>query len=510
MPDQSHDDAAATAAAPPEEAAMKLDAQVEDAGPCKKTLAVEIPSEEVNKALRAGMTELGRTAQLPGFRRGHAPLAILEKRFGADLRKDVKSRLIADSYRQVLTTHDVRPIADPDIDFDSFEMTDGEPFKYEMTVEVWPDFEPEGYEGFELEKPSSVADDAEIDAEITALTMRTTKFEEVEDSAAQKDDFLLCDYTITCDDNQIAQAKDVGIRPADDVVGRYAVKGLKKALTGRKTGDSVNLDFKIDKEHFEEELREKAATLALSVKGIRRPQVPEINEEWAKEMGFDSLDELRTVVARNVAAGKERAAEEGLRNQVHEKLVEKCKFDLPEGAVRSRQKEIFKRERTGLQYRGVTEEDLAKISGKLEEASLEKAERDIKLFFILSRIAARENIEATREDLDMRIAELATRYRTTAAKMRRQLEREGMLEEIRLQIQEEKTVAHILSKARIAEAPTPAAEEKKEKAAPVKPKVKKPAAKKKTPKKPAEKSKKSDAPAEKAPKDEKAADGGDK
>ena len=130
------------------------------------------------------------------------------------------------------------------------------------------------------------------------------------------------------------------------------------------------------------------------------------------------------------------------------------KFDLPEDAVRRQQKEIFGRERMGLQYRGATEEDLAKISDTLEEASLERAERELKLFFILSRVAEKENIHATQADVDMRIAELAARYRTSAAKMRQQLEREEMLSEIFLQVQEEKTVAHVLSTAKITQAPS--------------------------------------------------------
>ena len=133
----------------------------------------------------------------------------------------------------------------------------------------------------------------------------------------------------------------------------------------------------------------------------------------------------------------------------------------------------------GLQYRGVTEEDLAKISDKLEEASLERAAKDLKLFFILSRIAEKEGMQATEADVDMKIAELATRYRTTTGKMRERLEREEMLPQIALQIREEKTISHILSKAAITEAAAaegrgrPEAKEEAAAAQPKKPRVSK-------------------------------------
>ncbi|MHC4714376.1 MAG: trigger factor, partial [Planctomycetota bacterium] len=291
---------------------------------------------------------------------------------------------------------------------------------------------------------------------------------------AGDEDLLLCDYTIAAGEGEAASAKDVGVRPADDVVGRYRVEGLKKALAGKKAGETVTVEFKVDENHFEEDLRGKDATLTVNVKAVRRPQVPEATDDWAKELGFESMDELKSVVSRNVSATKERTVETALRTQVYEKLQEMMKFDLPEDAVRRQQKEIIRRERLGLQLGGATEEDLAKINDKLEEASLERAERDLKTFFILQRIAEKEGIQATAADVDMRIAELAARYRTTPVRTRQQLEREGMLGEVYLQVQEEKTVAFILSKAEISEAAP--AEKAPKKKKPAKPRVKKKAA----------------------------------
>lgn len=450
-----------------------MQAEVQTIGPCKKNLSIEVPSEEVNEALRAGIGELQRGVNLPGFRRGRAPLALIEKRFGTELRRDVKSRLVADNYRKALEEQKLQPISEPDFDFDSIEMKEGEPLKFDFTIEVWPEFEPEGYEGLKLEKPSSVPADEDVEAEIGSLKMRTTKFEEVEDEAAKEDDFVLCDYKIAIEDEEAASAKDVGVRPIDEAVGQFRAPGLQKALTGKKTGETINLDFTVDDEHMDENLRGKPAAVTLSLKGIRRAMVPEATDEWAKELGFDSIEELRSVVARNVEASKEREAEAALRQQVCDSLLEMMKFDMPEDAVRRQQKDILARERMQMQYRGAREEDLAKISDKLEEASVAKAERTLKTFFILSRIAEKEGIQATPEDVEMRVAELAARYRTTSAKMRQQLEREGMLPEILVQLQEEKTVSHILSKADIKEA---AAAKKPKTAKPQKPKVKKKAA----------------------------------
>ncbi len=463
MSEEPSDDAVrAGSVAVGEKAGLSISARFEDVGPCKKKVSVEVAAEDVNRYIREGVLELQREAVLPGFRRGHAPLALVEKRFGSDLRKDVKSRLVADGYRQALEKNGARPITEPDIDVDSIEMADGEPLKFEMTIEVWPEFEIADYKGLKLERRSTEPTAEEIEAEIGNLRMRTASLEEVEDEPAREDDLVLCDYSIKSTEEKLADAKEVAVRPTDEMVGAYKVGGLKEALTGKNIGESVKVEFTIDKEHPREDIRGREAVLVLDVKAIRRPHVPDVNDDWAKGLGFKSLDELTTVVGRNVQAAKERAADSDLRLQVHNKLLEMMQFDLPEDAVRRQQKDIIAREQMGLRYRGATEEDLAKINDKLEETSLEKAERDLKVLFIISRIAEKENIQASEADVDMRIAELATRYRTTTAKMRQQLEREGMLPEIALEIREEKTIAHILSKAEITEAPAPEKPQEKE------------------------------------------------
>lgn len=451
---------------------LEVVSSVETIAPCKRKLGIEIPAEEVIKALQASIGELRKQAILPGFRKGHAPLALIEKRFGRDLRREVKANLVVDGYRKALEDQKLEPIADPDLDLDGIEFAEDRPLKYELTVEVWPDFElkPEYYEGLKLEKPSSAPTDAEIDAEIQALRMRTTALEEIKDAGALESDYLICDYTVTSGDKEVMSAKDALVRPEDSTVGRVKVPGARDALVDKKAGDTVNLTFTIDSEYHQEEFRGKEASLAVNVKGVRRARVPEATDEWAKELGFESLSELRTVVSRNVEAGKESNADFALRKQIYDKLAEVLKFDLPEDAVRRQQKAVFRQERQGLQYRGATEEDLVKINDKLEEASLEKAQHDLKLFFILSKIAEKEGITAGEADIEMRVAELAARYRMTVAKMREHLRKEEMLAQIALEIREEKTVAHILSKAEIAQAVDAPAETPK---ASKKPRVKK-------------------------------------
>lgn len=466
MSDIPQDTAAGVAA----EGGLRLRAEVEDVGPCKKKLVIEIPAEAVAERLKASIGELQRNAILPGFRRGHAPLSLIEKRFGSDIQREVKSNLVVDAYRQALVEKELMPISDPELDVEAIEMKEGSALSFEVAVEVWPEFDPEGYEGLKLEKPSSEPTDEETEAEIKNLQMRTTTFEEVTEGGAEATDFIMASYAITSGGKEVASAREAGVRPEDSVVGRMKIDGLKDDLVGKSAGDKIEKTFTVDDEYFEEELRGKEASLSLEVTGLRRPKVPEVTDEWAKELGFESLEELKTVVARNVGGAKEAQAEQALKNQIHEKLVETMQFELPEDAVRRQKEDIVRRERMGLQYRGATSEDIDKISEKLDEASSEAAARDLKLFFILSKIAQKENISATPEDIEMKIAELAARYRTTAAKMRERLKSEEMLPQIALQIREEKTISHILSKSEITEAAAP--------------KKKKPEAKEAKPKKP--------------------------
>jgi len=450
-------------------------AEVEDIGPCKKKLTIEVSGEEVNEAIRTSFNEIRRNAIIPGFRKGHAPVELIEKRFGTDLRKEVKANLVFDNYRKAIQEKNIEPAADPDVDIDALELKEGEPLKFDVTLEVWPQFEPAGYEGMKLEKPSTEPAPEEIEAEIGNLRTRTTTFDDIKDEGALETDFLISSYEMTSGGETVASAKEAGLRPADSTVRRVKIEGLKVALVGKKAGDKVTLDFKVDAEHPDEKLRGKDATIAIDIKSVRRPRVPEATDAWAKELGFASLEELKTVIGRNVAAAKETQAEEALKAQIHDKLVAMLTFDLPADMVRRQQTDIIRRERQALMYRGATEDDLSKVSDTLETASLERAEKDLKFFFILSRIADKEGIKAASADIDMKVAELAARYRMTTGKMRERLAREEMLPQIALQIREEKTLSHILSKAEITEAAAPqgAPEEAQTKEQPKKPRVSK-------------------------------------
>jgi len=427
---------------------------IEDVGPCRKHLKITVPRADVQKKLDENYDRLSATAVVDGFRKGHVPRRLLERRFGEEVLEEVKQAVLAEASEKALKEHDLKVLGTPS--FDNVEFAPDKDCVFEITLETEPEFELAEYKGLTLRREPVKVSEEDIERGLESLRRRYGRLDLMPDGTPiTADDRIVCDWEIACDGETIATEKDGELIVRGRRFGDIELeKDIAEALAGAVGGERRSVAGKVLDSYPVEKWREKECTINFTVREIRRPVLPELNEEFARKLDFESVEELRSAVARSIRQAKMREAELDLEQQLYDQLLQAMPFDLPEGVLKAQARSIMRREQFRLRLRGMSDEELEKHLETLRDASEEVAARNLKIYFILNRIAEKEKIFVTENEVENRIAALANSYRMTAQRMRRQLEQEESLGELRAGMRAEKTVAFLMRHARIEGEPT--------------------------------------------------------
>jgi len=433
-----------------------MQVNIENVGPCKKKLTIEVPSERVKEKLEESFKELETTAVIPGFRKGHTPRKLIENRFHKAVAEDVKNTLIGTSYEEALKENKIRPLGPPDIDEESIAFDVETGLKYIFTLEVAPEFALPAYKGLDLEKPSTEVTEEELGKAIDNLRRRNAVIEPATD-AAKEGDVPVVDCVITCEGQEIQRVEDQQMNMSEDNWLGGLDREFWKKLVGKKAGESASGELTLPKGYQKEEYRGKTATITLTIKDVKRPRLPELDDEFAKDMLFEGLEDLKKEVRERLVGAKEQQAHTELGRQVTEKLLELVKFDLPEDILKRSAERLALRQKMNLAYRGVPMDEIEKVAEEITKTSAEQSERDMRVSFILGRIADEEKIEVSDNELEAHVAELARMRGQRAAQLHEALAREDQLESLRGQMTDDKVIDLMIREAKV----SPAKAEKK-------------------------------------------------
>lgn len=426
--------------------------EVEELGPCKRKITVRVPKETIQAEVQQTFDDLAANAVVPGFRRGRAPRRLLEARFGQVVREQVEERLIARSYQEALQEHNLEPVGSPDVS--NIEFDPEKELRYEVLLEIKPIFEVEGYEGLQLERPPTEPTDEEVAEALERLRQREARYETVEGAVFGDDRLAVVDCVVTIDGKPYLNRQQTELLAGQDNWLRFFSDDVEGPLLGKTSGDEVTFSTVVRPDFPEEAHRGKVAEITVKFYEIKERRVPEADDEFAKSLGTEGLEDLKGRIRAELARQKEAEAEASLRRQIRDRLLERFDFELPEELLREHAEDILQRQRLELQYRGVPLEELDKHADELVKASQQQAERDFKLEFILEKIADKEGIYATEHDVENEIARLAANYRVRPVRMRAELQRRGILGGLRSAVRERKTIDWLLSRAQIKEAAT--------------------------------------------------------
>ncbi len=422
---------------------------VEDISTTKKRLKIEIPAEVVSKEYETALAAVRLRARIPGFRAGHAPLSMIEKRFGGDIRSDLIDKLVPDYYTRAMKDAALVPISMPSFEA-SPELQKDAPLSFTLTVEVRPKIENLVYQGLKVEDvPVSVAD-TEVDETLSSLREQRALYEVV-DREVRPDDLLVIDY-VKLDpsgENEVAAASDKIMNLGNGL----APQGILDALVGRKKGDVVPVTLPAVERGEMKEGAETGDRLRITIKEVKEKRLPTVDDDFAKDFGHDSLDALKAKIREGIVGAKQESAARQQKAKLVDVLVSSHEFDVPETMLSHELETLVTNEKTKRTTAGTTPDagDLsAAADADLAEELRPKALRNVQASLLLDEIADREGVIVSEEELRSRIASLAKSFQATPeAVVNLFMTRDGSLDGLRHTVREEKVMDLLLAKAEI-------------------------------------------------------------
>jgi trigger factor len=433
---------------------IKNKVTITDAGPCRKKVAIEVPEDAVHGALDEQYKELKKDAMVPGFRKGRAPIKLLEKRFGKDVIEQVKLKLLASASDAALKDNEISALNDPDIDHEKVQLPDSGALKFEFEVEVQPEFELPATEGIEVEKPAAAVTDEQLAEEIAHLLKRSGIWAPVEGGKVEKEDQVIADVVAKVEGEAEPRKIDnaqVEVRPVA-MVGPVVAEKVDELLEGAKAGDTKSLTVDVQKTFYDESLRGKKVELAITIRDIKRIKPAEMNEDLFKRYGVADEAELKNRLKEALEARAEQAAQTAMREQVYKYLTENTKFDLPEKIVADQSAQLLRRRYSSLLMRGMTAEQIQEQADQIKSATDEQAKEQLKTFFIMNKLAKKLEIQVTEEEINGKVAQIAIQQGRRPEKVREEMVRDGSLASFGMQLDEEKCLEKLLASAKVVEA----------------------------------------------------------
>lgn len=424
---------------------------IEEVGPCKKKLSIEVPQETIKKMLDEQFKDLRKDAVLPGFRRGRAPMRLVEKRYGSDIRNQVKLKILADASQKAVDDNKIDMLGDPDIDYEKIELPDSGPMTFSFEVEVRPQFELPELEGIAIEKPKIEITDAKIDEEILDFRKHAGLWVP-KDGGVESGDQAVVDVVMKIEGVEDEKRDNIEVfaRPRG-FVGSIPVEKLDELLAGAKAGDKRQTTVDVPETFFMEQYRGKKVAMDIAIKEVKRIEPAEMNEEFFSRHGVKDIDELRGSLKQYHSSQAEQEARRVMGEQIHDYLLEHTKLELPADIVAAQSTGILQRRYASMLMQGTPKEQIDQQMEDLRASSEEQAVEQLKVLFIMDKIAEKLKIEVTDEEVNGQIAQIAVSRGRRPEKMREELAKDGSLTQFMLQLREQKCIEKLLETAKIEE-----------------------------------------------------------
>ena len=420
---------------------------VEDVSGVKKKVHVEIPQEEVSKEVDAFYEDLKKKAKIKGFRPGKVPRYILERHFKDYAKAEVLQKLIENSYPKALSEVALSPVSQPVIDPQEFE--NGKPFHYVAIVEIKPDIQPEGYVGMTLEGKKEEASEDEVETRLKNLQNLHAQLRTVPEArSVGNGDFVIVDYEASMNGKPVEEGK--GIDFTVEVGSGRFIPAFEENLVGLKPEEEKTFDVSFPEDYGYQTWAGKMISFHVKIKEVKEKVLPPLDDEFAKDLGdYSSLDALRTKLKEDIQKEKDRQLDNQLKDQVVDQLLKNNSFEVPESLVEEQSKALVSDTKMRLASQGMDFKNLGVSEEKLQGDYKEMAEKHVKTFLILEKIATREGITVTDEEVEGRLREISERTRQKFEVVKRYYEKNELLPEMKAKIISDKTLDFLLGKANI-------------------------------------------------------------
>lgn len=431
----------------PTESKPKLDLALEvtDAGPCRKHLKVSIPRAEIDRHFDDSLKNFRREAAVPGFRVGRAPRSLIERRFRKEVAGQVKSALLMECMEQIDADKQLKPISQPELDVDALQIPDSGPLEFEFDVEVQPDFKVPDYKALTVKRPLRKITDRDVEAQFTSFRERYGQIVPKLEGGAALGDYVVADLSFTRGGVVLNEVKEIQFRLQPEL--RFqdgVVPEVAKTLVGVNPGETRIADARIGTSSPDPNLRGMVVQVEFKVLDLKTLRLPEVDGEFLNALGFDDVDDLKLALRGILERRVEFQARQAVRRQIVEQLIGQSPFDLPPSLVRRQERTTLQRLIAEMREGGFSDTQLKAREAEIRANAHEVTLRNLKEFFLLSKIADAESIKVEDSDIDEEVEMLASRGEETPRRVRARMEREGRLDDLSTQILERKVIDRIL------------------------------------------------------------------
>ena len=464
-----------------------MNSELKEVSPTQREIHLEIGADIVKASYAKVSQKYAKRANVPGFRKGYAPVDVVRMRFAEEIKSEVLQDIVPGQVADAITHHDLHPLAEPHLHLDDQEnvkVNGSVPIKIHIHVEVMPEVPMPKYAGLEITRRVKPVENGEIEDLIADRLQKEAALIPVEGRTSQTGDTVIADLIGTFEDDPNGQpitADDIEIVLGDDVIE----KSFSENLAGVSADEEKEFTVTYAADFSSEALAGKTVHYKAKIKSVGLTEVPELNDDWVKSLdeGYKSLADLRKKLRADLESHAKADADARVRNNAIGKLIEENLFEVPSSAIENQARNLLNNFAQDMQQRGV---DMTKIDEQFVQMAYgnmrQQAERDVRGAMLLDKVAEDVKIEIPDSEVDEEIAKMAEYYRSSAEEIRESLEKQGGgLDSIRNNLKTRKSIEAVIAKAKITDGDwideslaQPEAEEKPKKAVKKSPAMKAP------------------------------------
>ncbi len=419
-----------------------------------REVAVEVPADEVARAFKSVVKRYQKQARIPGFRAGKVPETIIRSRFADAIRQDVVESVLPARFRSAIEEQHLHPVSQPQVT--DLKLEDGQPLAFKAAFEVLPEFPVEGYEQVKVEKPDATVTDEEFHSELEHVRDSRSTMEPVtEDRSLTNGDWAQISFKgeIQGEAKPEEPAAEAGNQPGNtpisgedvmvEVGGKNTLAAFNEALRGARPGQELKFELTYPADFGEKRLAGKTIAYDVEVKAIKKKIQPELNDEFAKELGdHEGIEDFKNKLRLHLADEKERRTKAETQNKLTDALIAHFDFPVPESLIQDQVDARLDRGLRALAAQGMRTEDMRKLDfARLREAQRNSAIAEVKAKLILDKIADAEKVEVSEDEMEQELQIISAQTREPLDSLRSRLTNEGALARIREQLRREKTVS---------------------------------------------------------------------
>lgn len=413
---------------------------------CSTLFEIEIPKDAVDQAFEEVYNEMAKVASIPGFRPGKAPKELVKKRYSKEAKKEVINHIIPDAYQKAVEEHKVDPVGYPDITDLVFE--EGKAMSFKAKIDTMPKFKLKNYKGIQVEKKKGIVKDEDVDKALDDLRQYSAKYVTLEDRPVEMNDYVVSDLDCLVD-GKAAHKKRENLWLYIDKGS--IMSGLTEKMIGMNKNEERDIEVELSKEYPDKNIAGKKAVYHVKVSEIKVRKLPNIDDEFAKDLAKENLAELRKEVAKELENKMRSDNEIATENQLLNKIIEENNFAVPSALVKRQIHMMSENAKARLLEKGFKKEDLDKKDGELEERFKDDALKQVRLLFILDKVARNEGIKAEEKDLMDAYKSISIRSGKKEKEVKDHYEKEGLVDNLLERIREEKTISFLIKNAEIRE-----------------------------------------------------------